>query len=128
MEDFQEYVNIGIDGILRKLEQDIIQYDKIILLESLEQIHECEWELAASHSNRKTLILSTKQLAIKVDNLTFRQMTKEEAEFLLDLSLTYEFSDKFAFVPKEPANYPSLQNFVATDLLSREELLELLLS
>lgn len=122
-------MNIDTDRIIRKLEQDISRYDKIVLLESRELVHECDWELTAYSSNKKILVLSAKQLSIKAaDNLILRQITKEEADFLSGMYLTYEFSDKFIFLSREDTNYPGLQNFVDTGLLSREEMLELLLS
>lgn len=128
MKEFRSDTNLNTERILKTLEKDITQYDKIILLPCQNLISELSRTLSACISNKKTLVLSTKQSAIRADNIIFRQITKDEAEFLSDFYLTYEFSDKFTVIPKESVNYPSLQNFVDTGLLSREELMELLLS
>lgn len=54
-------------------------------------------------------------------------LTKKEAQQLVDLYLTYEFSDQFLLISRETTNYASLFHLVDTGILTMEEAFEALL-
>ena len=83
--------------LVKTLEKDIQQYDRILLFETPEYLKEF-----------------------------FQQITEKEADLLESLYFTYEFSDKFIFVTREKRSYPSLYHFVESGVLSKEDIFQIL--
>lgn len=79
---------------------------------------------AGMTEGRSVLILSTAPLEI-VTGFTYKQITMEEQEQLLQLYHMYEFSDRFSVILTE-STYGSLFNLVEAGLLDMEEAAEAL--
>lgn len=130
--------------LVKTLEKDIQQYDRILLFETPEYLKEFYHSKTAQAVRGKLLILCQKLIftefkkyqissynasAIKevfMGNIVFRQITEKEAGLLESLYFTYEFSDKFIFVTRERRSYPSLYHFVESGVLSREDIFQVL--
>lgn len=72
----------------------------------------------------RVLILSA-ALTEAVTGFTYKQITEEEQEQLLQLYRMYEFSDRFSIISRE-STYGSLFNLVEAGLLDMEEAAEAL--
>ena len=107
--------------IIKKLQNDIERYDKILFFDSPKLLRELCRDGAMKSREQKVLVLSTGRGSFEEGNFTFRQLTDSEARLLKALYDTYDFSDKFVLVA-ERACYAGLYNFVATGLLSREDM------
>lgn len=117
----------GIDKIISDLENDLQYYDRILFFDTTELLSAfCQSE-AACETSRKLLVLFSGQILPQLKNITFRQISEEEAGLLKKLYFMYQFSDKFLVVSKESTNYASLFHFVDTGVLSTEEAFEALL-
>lgn len=130
--------------LVKILEKDIQQYDRVLLFETTEYLKEFYHSKTAQAARGKLLILCQKLIftefkksqissynasAIKeifMGNIVFRQITQKEADLLKSLYFTYEFSDKFIFVTREKRSYPSLYHFVESGVLSREDIFQVL--
>lgn len=113
--------------IIDRLRNDIGQYDKILLFDSLELLQELCGDGAMKSQGQKVLVLFPEEGSFLEENFTFRQLPDTEIQLLKGLYGTYDFSDKFLLVSKKMGCYAGLYNFVATGLLSREEMVRVLL-
>lgn len=119
--------------ILEELISDITTYNKIFLILNHNQLKD-EWLMIDSFlerikdKNQTILILSVFKIPICIAScITYRQITKEEENYLKHLYYMYEFSDRFFVLSKEH-QYGQLFNFVDTGLLKPEEVWEVLVS
>lgn len=118
------------EEILVKLELDIIKYNKIFLILDNEQLRDKQSIYSCFHKtedkNQNILILSVFNNPIYLSPfITYRLITKEDAEYICDLYHMYEFSDRFFLISKE-RQYGVLFNFVNIGLINPEEAWEAL--
>lgn len=128
--------------IIRRLESDIRQYDQIFLVTGEEVLlREIVSSLCclreSGDSDRRRLVLIPSDTGPediwdllsedKTDSrVSWRRVSRGEAQTLCRLYDSYEFSDRFHILSREE-QYGGLLNFVDTGILSAEELLEALL-
>lgn len=117
--------------IIRKLEYIIEQFDKVLFFSgSTETIFNLTKTFCQSSvvkfTDKKVLVLFTKQIPCDNDNIVFAQISKEEAKQLANLYFMYEFSNKFILV-SERKSYATLFSFVDTGIISIEEAFQALL-
>lgn len=124
-EDFEE-------RLLKKLEEDLEEYDKIFLVSGSEGVQGelvkglCSGREAGKQKKRILVLSSEKTQAGKAACVTYRQITEEEEERLGRLYFLYEFSDRFLLL-SDKGTYGSLFRLIETGLLETEEALEALL-
>lgn len=94
-------------NILQQLDSAISTYDKVVLF--VEEDGALPWAGLGAHGN------------------VFMWNEQENFEELKQLYFTYQFSDKFVFVSRENACFPTIFSFVETGLLTMEEALGALL-
>lgn len=121
-------------NIVRALLADLRHYDRIFLFQTAEWLEEF-LEAGRKYGNgRKILVLSLEAKEpgsmgmFRTGNITFRTVSQETLQQLLDLYYTYEFSDRFMVISPQNAPYASPENYIVTGLLSREEVLKAALS
>lgn len=126
--------------LMKKLEQDLKEYDRIFLfLDNVRQDHNlwisenvpdqksaesflaefCSFIRAQNHRN--VLVLSAAKLRDKWEGLpVYRRITEKEADDLSRLYHMYEFSDRFFLVCRE-RSYAYLFDFMDAGLLRLKE-------
>ena len=111
--------------ILIEIEQDIEQYDLILLIvgefSKGENLAEKVCQSEAIRSTKRNIkIMSMFDISKKMDNITYRKLTEEEQEDLINLYFLYDFSDKFRFFSSKEL-YGSILNYIKTGYLTFEE-------
>lgn len=118
-----------IRTMVRKLEDDILHYDRILLFESEKLMLELCYSRAAQRTKQKVLVLIKGRLEERIRGyVSVRYITEEEAVLLKRLYYTYGFSDKFRYISESHTSYAGVYNFAVSGLLSRDEICEALLS
>ena len=103
------------------LEKNVLLYDTVLLFRESDLLVEFCRMIAVKTVKKTVLVLSQWPVNATAENITFHQLTPEEAGRLTVLYYTYEFSDNFLYVSQENAVYAGLYNFVRTGVLSPEE-------
>ncbi|HBA49320.1 MAG TPA: hypothetical protein DCZ91_16310 [Lachnospiraceae bacterium] len=117
--------NRGILAIEKALEE----FDKVILIDN--KLH--DWRMTGAfydednfkETDKKVLILSEAEEK-RVGNIEWQSISEREAREILEIYYLYEFSNRIAVVDREQA-FGSLWDYVATGLLTEEELVEAIL-
>ena len=118
-----------IRTMVRKLEDDILHYDRILFFESEKLMLELCYSRAAQRTKQKVLVLIKGRLEERIRGyVSVRYITEEEAVLLKRLYYTYGFSDKFRYISESHTSYAGVYNFAVSGLLSRDEICEALLS
>lgn len=106
------------------MEKALEEYDRIVLIDRslgdqqlLDAFSDGE---SFKGADRKTLIL-WERADRKAGSIEWRHVAEEEAEGILRLYHLYEFSNRIAIVARGQA-FGSLLDYVATGLLTREEM------
>lgn len=117
--------------MFKTLERYLREYDKVLLIEEPGSILPKDIlkdKPKRSHvSGQRILILSSVSWKDQTEDMTFCQISKEEARHFREIYYTYEFSDRFFLLPKGHMNYASLHRLVDTGILSLEEFFDALL-
>lgn len=118
---------INKSEVIIKLEQDLEIYDKIFVLDN-------EAEFASSFIGWLKEYHCTKQIKIyltgeagDVGELPHYMMTQDEMNSILEFHRMYEFSDRICVFARNES-YGNILNYVATGILSEEEVFEALLA
>ncbi len=114
--------------MLRALERDLNCYDRVLLSETPALISVIGQLKLSEVSDEKLLVLSPNICQGQSQNITFRQISREETCQLTKLYFTYEFSDQFHFISRNDGNYASLYYMADAGILSPEEFVAALLS
>ena len=105
-----------------KLEEALIQYDRIILLDktvTLRRDQICQY-LDTLGGKRNILLLGTEEFICNANNCRYYQITDEEEKGLQKLYFTYEFSDRLIVLSKS-LMYGDIWNYVETGIMTEEE-------
>ncbi len=95
--------------MIRTLEERIRNYDKVLLVKGS--------EFFEGFDRLK-----------EFEHITFQKISEDEFQELLELYLTYEFSDKFLLIFDGDINYANLYHMVDVGILSPEDFFAALLS
>ena len=104
------------------LQSDLEKYDRVILIHDRQRSGLCPdfcSSRAVKMSPYKILVLSVEERAAEGD-LSYRQITEEEADRLYKLYHMYEFSDRFRVLSRE-TSHGSLFDYVELGILDMEE-------
>lgn len=118
--------------ILEGLEEDLKEYEKILLvLDAEERVDKLLDMLLNSRSikakKQKILVLYSGKQKIGMDTpVVQRMISREEAEALYGLYSMYEFSDRFQIISRTET-YGDVFQLVDTGLITLEEAIEALL-
>ena len=109
--------------LVSKLEGFLEQYDKVILLtEPYFTINIG----SAFKVDKKTLIISEKDIDWDLNNVDFIQHTHEDVKRMIDLYHTYEFSDCFKVLSDSPHSFSGVLNMYRQGLLTEEDVLKII--
>ncbi|MCI8536568.1 MAG: hypothetical protein HFG68_13590 [Hungatella sp.] len=95
--------------MIKTLEERLRNYDKVLLVKGS--------EFFEGFDQLKTF-----------EHITFQKISEDEFQELLELYLTYEFSDKFFFIFDGDINYANLYHMVDVGILNLEDFFAALLS
>ncbi len=117
--------------LIRGLERDIQQYDKVVLLtKGVERFME-SGVLDSTESGKRFLFLLTQEdeglLKNRYENVSVRSISQEESEEISRLYYTYEFTDNFLMLTENNPAVPSIFNFVESGILTEKEAWQALL-
>lgn len=110
----------------KQLENALAHYDKVIFLYQLSEESYSELRTILRAERRKLLLLTD----MEAPDFPYDQkkLCEEECGRLLELYLSYSFSDHFIFLTdQKDFPWPSIANFAEAGLATRRELLEVLL-
>lgn len=114
------------DTLKKRLETALAHYDKVIFLYQLSQESCIELSTILSKEQRNLLLLTEAEApSFPCDQ---RKLCEEECRQLLELYLSYSFSDRFVLLTDlKKFPWPFIVNFVETGLSERGEILEAML-
>lgn len=107
--------------MLKLLEANLNDYDKILFFETPELIPVFNQLKQFDMSNQKILVLSTYPCMLRFQTIMFKQISKKEAQWVTEFYFTYEFSNKFLFIPGNDTIYANLHHMVKMGILTSEE-------
>lgn len=110
-----------IQSVIEELNEDILKYDNIILLE--DGIDIVLLSDVKRHILKKQLFMIPERLysADKISFPFFKMLSAETEKIILDLYGLYEFADSFSVFSSNNKVYGSIMNLVKTDILTEEE-------
>lgn len=109
-----------------QLETALTQYDKVVFLYRLSQESCTELRMILKKGKQKILLLTDwKTPDFPCDQ---RRLNENECRYLLELYLSYSFSDRFVLLTDQNNfPWPSVNNFAEAGLLTKGEILEAML-
>lgn len=114
------------DSFKKWLENALMHYDRVVFLYRLSKESCIELRTILKEEKRKVLLLTdTETLDFPCSQ---RKLCEEECRQLLELYLSYSFSDHFIFLTDQKKfPWPSIDNFTEAGLATKGETLEALL-
>lgn len=114
------------DSFKKWLEHVLAHYDRVVFLYQLSP-ESCAELSAFLKRERRELLLITDPEAPDFP-CSQRKLREEECSWLLELYVSYSFSDHFIFLTDQKKfPWPSIANFMEAGLAAREEIWEALL-
>ena len=112
------------DKTIRRLEGYIRQYDMVIL-----------WKLPLTSLDvgekfvveKKVLFLSEETRKFDIPNVTFLELSKEEALEMINLYHTYEFSNRFKVISDSNNSFGGVFNLRHAGFLNDEEVMSIII-